>query len=66
MMLVNSGNFLPVLGSQLTDLSRLQQQFLLQLVGRQRVLQKLDLYTRRLVQHLVERQDVKSRKSDFR
>lgn len=65
-MLVNSGNFLPVLGSQLTDLSRLQQQFLLQLVGRQRVLQKLDLYTRRLVQHLVERQDVKSRKSDFR
>lgn len=65
-MLVNSGNFLPVLGSQLTDLSRLQQQFLLQLVGRQRVLQKLDLYTRRLVQHLVERQDVKSKKSDFR
>lgn len=65
-MLVNSGNFLPVLGSQLTDLSRLQQQFLLQLVGRQSVLQKLDLYTRRLVQHLVERQDVKSRKSDFR
>lgn len=46
--------FLPVLGSQLADLSRLQQQLLLQLVGRQRVLQQLDLYTRRLVQHLVE------------
>lgn len=45
---------LPVLGSQLTDLGRLQQQLLLQLVGGQRILQELDLYSGRVVQHLVE------------
>lgn len=33
----------PVLGSELTDLRRLQQQLLLQLVGGKRVLQQLDL-----------------------